>query len=357
MPVVAVAAAGAVVLAVHLRTPHPSAPASTPPKGSQTAPAAPTSYSAQHPVAAWPDPLPYPVVIADPAARRLEEVTPGGQVVWTMLNPAIGPVPIAPSDVSFTAHGGHLVITAESQNVVARANYLTHAIQWWFGVPGQSGAGTAHLNFPDDGAVLPDGDVAVADVRNCREVIINPAGQVSHILGNPQTGYCQTHVSLAQFGYPNGSQPQPNGDILLTFGSGDKVALVSPSGKVVWSAGSPDLYGGFVSDAQLTSSGDVVVCGYGNPGSVVAFNPQTGAELWHYFVASGSGALNDPTQAVPLPNGDVLVADGGNHRIVVINPTQGKIVWQYSTGLQAPDGLALDLYHNWQTPATSSTPK
>ena len=69
-----------------------------------------------------------------------------------------------------------------------------------------------------------------------------------------------------------------------------------------------------------------------------------GKLLWRF------GGLNHPSLALPLPNGDVLVNDDYNHRVIVIDPVTNKIVWQYGhTGvpgtapgyLNDPDGVDL----------------
>jgi hypothetical protein len=60
--------------------------------------------------------------------------------------------------------------------------------------------------------------------------------------------------------------------------------------------------------------------------------------------------LNHPSLATPLPNGDVLLTDDGNDRVIAIDPRTNHIVWQYGhTGipgrapgyLNDPDGLDL----------------
>jgi len=49
-----------------------------------------------------------------------------------------------------------------------------------------------------------------------------------------------------------------------------------------------------------------------------------------------------------LPNGDIAINDDYNHRIVIVDPKQGKIVWQYGhkgragtapNFLNTPDGM------------------
>jgi hypothetical protein len=60
------------------------------------------------------------------------------------------------------------------------------------------------------------------------------------------------------------------------------------------------------------------------------------------------GGLDHPSLALPLPNGDILVNDDYNHRVIVIDPVSNRIVWQYGhTGvagskpgyLNNPDGV------------------
>jgi len=82
---------------------------------------------------------------------------------------------------------------------------------------------------------------------------------------------------------------------------------------------------------------------------VVIVNRQ-GKVLWRYYVTKGPGRLNHPSLAVELPNGDIVLNDDYNDRVVVIDPKTKKIVWQYGhTGipgsapgyLNDPDGLDL----------------
>lgn len=319
----------------------------TPPPSLDSLPA--VRYSSQQLPPAWPGPLPYPVLIA--GGGHVIEVTPNKQVVWqyppesTASATATGTPPAA-TDAFFAPDGGSVIATAEHQSVVARIDYYAKRITWQFGVAGQPGGDATHLNYPDDAHVLPNGNVIVADIRNCRVLTIAPAGTVLASWGAPQAGYCKTDLGKGAFGYPNGAAPQADGGVLLSFSADDHIALLSSAGKVLWDLTAPNLYGGFVSDAQLLPGGDVLVCGYGKPGSVVRFNRR--GVVWHYFVPSGESALSDPTMALALPGGDVLVADSGHNRVVVIDPGTNQIVWQYSTGLQDPEGIDLDSFRDWR---------
>jgi len=70
---------------------------------------------------------------------------------------------------------------------------------------------------------------------------------------------------------------------------------------------------------------------------------------------AGAAALNHPSLAVGLPNGDVLLNDDANHRVIVVDPRTNQVVWQYGvTGrpgstlgfLNNPDGIQ---GHNFAT--------
>ncbi len=320
----------------------------------------PSAYSPSNPPPAWPGPLPYPILIADSNNNRILEVTPTKKIVWQYPTPATTAKSqsygTTGDDAFFTPSGNQIVTNDEEKGTIIRIDFYTRQVTWHFGVPGQLGGGSTHLNYPDDAYMLPSGNTIVADIRNCRELTISPSAKIIQTWGAAQNGYCKTDPANNLFGYPNGDTPQPNGDVLMSFISGDRIALLSPTGKVIWNVPAPDLYGGYVSDAQLLPNGNVLVAGYGKPGIVLEFNPQSGKVVWQYHVTSGPGELNHPSLALPLPNGNVLLNDDYNDRVIVIDPTTNKIVWQYGTTgvagsgpnqLNVPDGVDVDMWHNW----------
>ena len=48
-----------------------------------------------------------------------------------------------------------------------------------------------------------------------------------------------------------------------------------------------------------------------------------------YEVSSGSARLRHPSSSNRLPNGNFLVSDDHNDRVVVINAVTDTIIWQY----------------------------
>ena len=87
---------------------------------------------------------------------------------------------------------------------------------------------------------------------------------------------------------------------------------------------------------------------YTNPGAIEAFSAD-GRLRWRY-APQDAQALNQPSLALPLPNGDILANDDANHRVIVVDPRTNQVVWQYGhTGvsgagegfLNNPDGVDL----------------
>ena len=82
----------------------------------------------------------------------------------------------------------------------------------------------------------------------------------------------------------------------------------------------------------------------------------SGKALWRWNPSSGDGKLDHPSLAEGLPNGDIMLNDDFNHRVIVIDPAQNKIVWQYGhTGvagvepgyLNNPDGIDVVPPHSY----------
>jgi hypothetical protein len=113
----------------------------------------------------------------------------------------------------------------------------------------------------------------------------------------------------------------------------------------------------YPSDAYPTADGQVIVADYSKPGRVVIFNPASGKVTWKYVGKAGETMLNHPSLALELSNGNVILNDDWRNRVLVIDRRTKQIVWQYgATGtaghapgyLWYPDGLDIDLYHDWK---------
>jgi DNA-binding beta-propeller fold protein YncE len=286
--------------------------------------------------------LPGPILIADKKNDRLLIVDPQGRVRWQFPRPGdltAGQTFKIPDDAFFSPDGKEIIATQEDNYVVSVVDIATHRIVYRYGHPGVPGGSSNHLDNPDDAMLLPDGRIVLADIKNCRVLVI---GKESH---SPQRVLGQhgcVHNPPRQWGSPNGAFPLPDGNWLVTEINGDWVDKVTPRGRVLWSAHPPGVR--YPSDSNEISPGRFLTVDYSGPGQVVIFD-RHGRLLWRY--AKG---LDHPSLALPLPNGMILLNDDRNHRVIVVNPKTKRVVWQYGhTGvpgrapgyLDNPDGVDL----------------
>lgn len=321
---------------------------------STTAPPAPAAFStpldSPH-LAPGSNPavLPGPVLIADRSNNRLLVVNPQGQIVWEFPRPgdlAPGQTFQVPDDAFFTPDGKYIIATEEDDFVISVIDVATSKIVYRYGQPGVHGSGPNYLWNPDDAMVLPDGYILTADIKNCRVLLIGPQSHTPAQIYGTTTNDCY-HAPPAHFGSPNGAFPMTNGHYLVTEINGDWVDEMGLNGQIYNSVHPPGI--SYPSDTNEVSPGVYLTVSYTDPGVLETFNSK-GQLLWRYQPLPGDPQLNQPSLALPLPNGDFLMNDDYNHRVVVIDPGTDKIVWQYGvTGhpgsapgyLDKPDGVDL----------------
>jgi hypothetical protein len=274
------------------------------------------------------------VLIADRDNNRVLLVSPSKKVVWqdaTLRGP----------DDAFFTPGYRTVITNEEFNdTLVELSLKTHARVWTYGHSGVPGSSSGYLNTPDDAYRLRSGITTVADIQNCRIVQIDRARTVTRVLG----GSC-AHDPPRGFASPNGDTPLPGGGLLVTE-IGGWIDRLAADGRLLWSIRSPVSY---PSDAQLLPNGRVLVASFAIPGKIVVVD-RSGRVTWSFGSASGPDRLAKPSLAVRWPNGLIAANDDDNHRVIVIDPSTKRIVWQYGhTGvagarpgyLDKPDGIDL----------------
>ena len=337
---------------------HARAAASTParrsPSPSPSAPSRPASafrlLPARGPghLAPGSDPsaLPGDVLIADEDNRRLLLVDPNGRIRWRFPGPGAlghGQVFGPPDDAFVSPDGRSIVATQEENQTISVIDIATGRVTRRYGHPGVPGSGPGYYYHPDDAMLLPGGQILVADILNCR-ILLLPARGITRQLGSTSTA-C-SHEPPRQFAQPNGAFPLTDGHYLITEILGNWVDEMSLGGRVYWSAHPPGVR--YPSDTNEVSPGRYLVADYSYPGQVVIFT-RTGRLVWR-FRPAGAAALDHPSLALPLPNGNILVNDDYNDRVIVISPKTNRIIWQYGHDrvpgraagyLDNPDGVDL----------------
>jgi hypothetical protein len=285
------------------------------------------------------------VLIADRSNNRLLVVDPQGRIVWRFPQPGRGGLPL-PDDAFFSPNGRQIVVTEEDADAVTLIDVASHRIVWRYGALGVPGSGHNRLAHPDDAMLLPNGLILAADIENCRIVLLRPPlHRPIRATGSPAQGCF--HSPPRAWGSPNGAFPLAGGGTLVTEINGDWVDALSRSGRLLWSTHPPGVY--YPSDSNEVRHGLYVTVGWQSPGILETFD-RHGRLRWRYRPRRGAPALDHPSLALPLPNGDFLLNDDFNDRVIVIDPRTNRVVWQYGhTGvagsapgyLSRPDGVDL----------------
>jgi Kelch motif/PQQ-like domain len=181
-------------------------------------------------------------------------------------------------------------------------------------------------------------------------------GKTGYVIGGegnsgPTTAVISLRIATgSEVGFGMSEYPF-NGRLLIADRGNNRLLLVDPKGKVLWtypSSRAAASSGGFYypDDAFFAGRGRSVIVNEEGNHVVVRIAFPSGRLLWRYghpgVFGSARGYLHEPDDAYLLKNGQVVVADNQNCRVVFINPA-GKIVSQIgSIGLclhQPPRGL------------------
>jgi outer membrane protein assembly factor BamB len=288
------------------------------------------------------------VLIADRNNNRLLAISPKGQIVDNLRQET-------PSDAYLSSTGRTVFVTEHEQSVVKARRVDSGSVSYAYGVSRRRGSTDNRLHDPQTAQATASGSVVIADRGNCRILFVNP-NVSSHkpvdAWGKP--GSC-THRVTAQpftFAFPDSAFAAPNGDIVVTEPNPAWVDVLNKDGGLISAVALSDFLA--PQDANEYAPGKVIVVDRTRPGKLSEFDYQTSTTTvvptWNYAPTSGNGELNKPSLAIVLPNGNVMVADAGNDRVIIIDPKTNKIVWQYGHKgkpgskagfLHTPDSIAL----------------
>ncbi len=242
----------------------------------------------------------------------------------------------------------NIVIADQFNNRVVEIERATHKVVWHFGngsdVPGpQSIVGTndaerfgsytliSGTGIPPSSppGVLPGCSTPAVGCPDNRVIIVNPDGHIVWQYGPAELNTPVAAVFLSGFpGYPGFH-------VMITDQANERVIVVDLfSKKVVWQYGMTGVAGAGAdqlnnpNSAELLENGNVLIADESN-NRVIEVAP--GKQIVHYFTIGGT--LNGAAFASRLANGDTLITDSNNNRVVEVDSLDG-IVWQYFTNTQ-----------------------
>ena len=282
------------------------------------------------------NPLGVNIYICDSKNNRIIEVNPQKQIIWQMTGIK------DPDDVQVYKKN-RLIVNEEKYSKVIEINTQTKKIIWSYGHLGVPGAAPGYLGrYVDDSFKLPNGNVLITDAANMRAIAVN---QLKQIVWQYGVAGVQSN-NVGYLNAPNDAMPQTNGSILMTnIGNHKAIDINQNTKNIQWIVNIPESY---PSDALILPNGNILSTDWVNPGKIQEIT-RTGVVVWQYQ-PTGINTLNHPSSTQVLPNGNYLVVDDHNDRIFVLNPKTKQIVWQYGITRQAgssfnmlndPSGVAL----------------
>jgi hypothetical protein len=239
-------------------------------------------------------------LIADFGNRRVRKVSAGGNITTAAGNgeegwsgdggPATWARLDAPVGVASTPDGGFLIADSGSNRVraVSPAGIVSTVAGGGWDASGEAGDGgpatSALLQAPTGVAALPDGGFVVAEYWGHRVRRVSPAGTITRLAGTGSAGFSGDGdaAGSARLNRPVAVSPTPDGGFLIGDSVNGRVRKVLPGGTIVTVAG----------NGQSGYSGD------GGP--------------------AAQARLDSPYAAVESASGAILIADGGNNRLRLI---------------------------------------
>ena len=238
------------------------------------------------------------VYVADCGNNTIRKITSGGNVSTLAGAPGVSGTAngtggaarfSAPQSVAVDASGN--VYVADCGNHTIRKITSSGDVSTLAGAPGASGAanGTApaaRFSGPSGVAVDTDNNIYVADTGNGAIRKITSTGTVSTLAGTPGTSGTANGIgSIARFNAPHGVAVNATGNVYVADTMNHTIRIVTPAGRVSTLAG----HGG------------------------ARFNFDQ-ANWWYVYRNVGGVAV------APFWDGNVYVADTGNHTIRKITP-------------------------------------
>lgn len=289
-----------------------------------------TLRSAENGAANPPDPLAVQAVpagknllVTDSANASVIEFDPQGDAVWSYTR---GDDPDLQSPVFAERLGDGDTLIVDSGAARVFIVDATKQLVWQYGTTGVAGSQVDELVSPDSADVLGNGDVLICDGGGHRVLEVRASDYRASAAND---GFSADSV-VWQYGQADAPGTavdrlrSPSSAVRVNDGSGDGETLICDSGadRVIEVR---------TSDYQAGASED----GYSEA-----------SILWHYGTADSpnsdpfqDGLLNHPTAALPGAGGTVVIADGGDNRIVAVSSSGAQVAQYGPSGDQSYPSL------------------
>ena len=195
----------------------------------------------------------------------------------------------------------------------------------------------ANLRSPNGIAVASDGSVYIAESGNARVRLMNRAGLITTVVGNGVRGFGGDHgrATAAELNGPDGLAVAGDGTLYIADFDNNRVRKVSPTGVITTAAGNGQAgFGGdngpvatsvlnHPSGVAVGADGSLYIADFGNNrvrrvGLTGVITTVAGGGLAGFSGDNGpatQAALSNATAVSVGPDGNLYIADYGNHRV------------------------------------------
>lgn len=304
------------------------------------------------------------ILITDQFNNRVIEIDPAGNIVWQFGG---GPDNISSSAIIGTNDaervGGLTLMSGTGippgvaqasqkcflsgcvDNRVLLVNHEGHIV-WQYGEFGVSGCASNQLNVPVQNTFLPNGNVLITDQSNERIIEVKPSGRSG---GTIVWWYGQDNSSCngpSQLNNPNAAELLANGNILISDeNNGRAIEVTHTLPSTIVANGSFTGAGGVafsgVAFASRLPNGHTLITDSNNSRIVETEPCADGLSctiFWQFNTNTPGSNPNGPfpTRAVRLANGNTLISDQFNDRVIEVDMSlnsgaSGVIVRTYGT--------------------------
>ena len=288
------------------------------------------------------------ILVADGFNNRIRSITPTG-VVTTFAGDGSSGIFNIPTGVAVLSNGNIVVVDLGNHRIrlITMPGTVISTIAGNGSPAFAEGTGTsAQFYAPRGVAVLPNGNIVIADGDNHRiRLITMPDGVVTTLAGGGSShgsgAFADGVGTNARFSYPSGIALLPNGNLVVADTVNHRIRLITMPDAVVTTlagSGSTTFAEGIGSVATFYNprgvavlpNGNLVVADQGNnrirlitmtSPAVVSTLAGNGSTLFAEGIGTAA-TFNDPYGLiVNSSSGVIIVADQGNNRVRLITPT------------------------------------
>ena len=246
-----------------------------------------------------------------------------------------------------------VLISDQFNNRVIEVDLRTHRIRWQFG-DGSDVAGPTSVvgvndaerfgpftlisgtGIPPSSPPLPGCSDPVNGCPDNRVLVVDPLGKIFWQYGQAGVagaGFNQLNTPVAAIVVSH-FMDHPGLQVMITDQANQRVIVVDWLHNILWQYGTTGVAGNAANQlnnpnsAELLANGNVLIADESN-NRVIEVTPSL--QVARTFTIHG--ALNGAAFASRLANGHTLITDSGNNRAVEVDAGD-NIVWQYATNLQ-----------------------